>query len=303
MDLPVTVIGGYLGAGKTTLLNHLLRHNEGRRLAVLVNEFGDLPIDADLIEAQDGGMMSISGGCVCCAFGSDLIGALEDMLAMQPQPDHVLIEASGVALPASIATTVSMINGMRSDGVLVLADAEQIRANAAHKYLSDTIERQLAQADLLLLTKVDLVSDADLAKVTDWLSSKVDRARILPLSQGVVAISAVLGAIPVPARRSAQPADIGHGLFASIVLEPGDDTDAEHLARALAQEPCVTRAKGFVTTPTGCALIHVVGHRHAVEHVAGEHPSGVVCIGLKDDFAPKRLLALVGQASAQRENS
>ncbi|MEO0379221.1 MAG: GTP-binding protein [Pseudomonadota bacterium] len=303
MDLPVTVIGGYLGAGKTTLVNHLLRHNEGRRLAVLVNEFGDLPIDADLIEAQEGGMMSISGGCVCCAFGSDLIGALQDMQAMQPQPDHVLIEASGVALPASIATTVSMIKGLRSDGVLVLADAEQIRANAAHTYLADTIERQLAQADLLLLTKVDLVSETDLATVTEWLRGKVNRARIVPVSQGAVPISAVLGAVPLPARRGVQPDDVGHGLFASVVLEPGGNTNAETLARALAQEPCVTRAKGFVTTRAGYALIHVVGHRHAVEHVAGDHTVGVVCIGLKDGFAPERLHGLIAHTSAQRENS
>ena len=134
IKLPVTVIGGYLGAGKTTLVNHLLRHNDGFRLAILVNEFGDMPIDADLIEAEDGGMISISGGCVCCAFGSDLIGALE-ACSRAARPDHVLIEASGVALPASIATTVSMIEGLRADAVLVLADVEQIRGNAVHRYL------------------------------------------------------------------------------------------------------------------------------------------------------------------------
>lgn len=71
--LPVTVIGGYLGAGKTTLVNHLLRHAGGRRLAVLVNDFGALPIDADLIEGADGAVLAIAGGCVCCAYGSDLI--------------------------------------------------------------------------------------------------------------------------------------------------------------------------------------------------------------------------------------
>ena len=71
--VPVTLIGGYLGAGKTTLVNHLLRNADGRRLAVLVNEFGELPIDADLIEARDGNLISISGGCICCSFGSDLL--------------------------------------------------------------------------------------------------------------------------------------------------------------------------------------------------------------------------------------
>jgi len=75
-DIPVIVIGGYLGAGKTTLLNHLLRHADGRKIAILVNEFGDLPIDADLIEAKDDEMIAISGGCICCSFGSDMTAAL-----------------------------------------------------------------------------------------------------------------------------------------------------------------------------------------------------------------------------------
>lgn len=293
MDVPVTVIGGYLGAGKTSLVNHLLRNNEGQRLAVLVNEFGELPIDADLIEAQDGDLMSISGGCVCCAFGSDLIGALEDMLALDPRPDHVLIEASGVALPASIATTVSLMKGLRGDGILVLADAEQIRANAANSYLADTISRQLAQADILLLTKVDLVSAPTLDTVTDWLRMMAPGTRVLPVRHGQVPISAVLGALPFPARHGSVAADAGHGLFASVVLRPEGHVDAQDLARALAATPCVTRAKGFVQTHDGAALVHVVGHRHAVERVEGAARTGVVCIGLRDGFDADALRALV----------
>lgn len=107
MSLPVTIIGGYLGAGKTTLVNHLLRNANGARLAVLVNEFGELPIDEDLIEAQDDMMISIAGGCVCCSYGNDLTLAMLDMARMQPRPDHVILEASGVALPGAIAAAVS----------------------------------------------------------------------------------------------------------------------------------------------------------------------------------------------------
>jgi G3E family GTPase len=293
MDLPVTVIGGYLGAGKTTLVNHLLRHNEGLRLAVLVNEFGDLPIDADLIESQEDGLMSISGGCVCCAFGSDLIGALEDMLAMRPRPDHVLIEASGVALPASIAVTVGLVRGLRPDAVLVLADAEQIRANATHRYLSDTIDRQLQQADILLLTKTDLVSPDMHDSVTGWLRGRAPGARILPVVKGAVPISAVLGALPLPARHSPDGATGAHGLFASTVLVPPGPVDAERLARALAEYPGVTRAKGHVETAKGPALIHVVGPRHSVETATGDHTTGVVCIGLKAEFDAVRVHALL----------
>ena len=298
IKLPVTVIGGYLGAGKTTLVNHLLRHNDGLRLAILVNEFGDLSIDADLIEAQENGLISISGGCVCCAFGSDLIGALEDMNTMVPRPDHVLIEASGVALPASIATTVGMVAGLRADAILVLADVEQIRSNSVHKYLSDTIEKQLAQADILLLTKTDLVSADEVVAVTDWLAQKVPTTRILPVQQGKVATGALLGALPLPARRSATPPDTGHSLFASTVLATEGLVDAHTLAKALAQEQSVTRAKGFVRTQDGLALVHVVGTRHSVEAATGAHATGLVCIGLKDSFCADRLNALIATGAA-----
>ncbi|MGR3802831.1 CobW family GTP-binding protein [Marinibacterium profundimaris] len=292
MDLPVTIIGGYLGAGKTTLINHLLRHNEGLRLAILVNEFGELPIDADLIEAEDGGLMSISGGCVCCAYGSDMIGVLEDIAAMEPRPDHVLLEASGVALPASIAVTVGMMQGFRSDGVIVLADAEQIRKTAANSYLADTVDRQIEQADLLLLTKADLVPDKALEEVTAWLSAKAPATRVLPVSRGELPVRAVVGAVPFPQRGGPSPAT-GHARFDSVLLEPSGPVDAEALARALAAEPSVTRAKGFVQTGDGLALIHVVGQRGAVEAVSGERRVGIICIGLRGELDAPALHALV----------
>ena len=122
--LPVTIIGGYLGAGKTTLVNHLLRHADGVRLAVLVNEFGALPIDSDLIESQDDNIISIAGGCVCCSYGNDLIVSMVDLARMQPRPEHVLIESSGVALPGAIAATVDLLADYRFDGIATLVDAE-----------------------------------------------------------------------------------------------------------------------------------------------------------------------------------
>ena len=124
--VPVTLIGGYLGAGKTTLVNNLLRHASGRRLAILVNEFGELPIDADLIEARDGNLISISGGCICCSFGSDLIAALIQLEKRSAVIDHLLIETSGVALPRSIVQSLSLLPGLVLDGVIILADGETI---------------------------------------------------------------------------------------------------------------------------------------------------------------------------------
>ena len=128
--IPVTVIGGYLGSGKTTLVNHLLRTAAGRRIAVLVNEFGALPIDADLIEARDDTMIKLSGGCVCCSYGSDMMAALMDIQQLRPAPDHVLLEASGVALPGAVAQSVELLSGCRLDSTVVLADAETVEERA-----------------------------------------------------------------------------------------------------------------------------------------------------------------------------
>lgn len=297
MNLPVTVIGGYLGAGKTTLINHLLRTADGLRLAVLVNEFGELSIDEDLIEAEDDGLMSISGGCVCCAYGNDMIGVLEDIRDAEPGFDHVLLEASGVALPASIMTTVGLVRGLRPDATVVLADAEQIRRNAGNKYLSDTIQQQLEQADILLLTKADLVTSEQLAEVTRWLDGRVPSARILPVERGEVPLGALLGALPLPVRDIPSVRAV-HSAFSSSVLRPTGPVDAEVLAERLAADPSVTRAKGYVAQQGGLALIHVVGNRHAVEKAEGTHEIGVVCIGLEHDFSPQRIEELAAQSVA-----
>lgn len=153
MTLPVTLIGGYLGAGKTTLVNHLLRTADGLRLAILVNEFGALPIDADLIEARGEKVIAIAGGCVCCSYGSDLMAALMDLEVVAEEIDHVLIETSGVALPDQVARSLDLLAGYAHDGTVVLADAETVRARARDDYLSDTIAAQLESGDLLLLNK------------------------------------------------------------------------------------------------------------------------------------------------------
>ena len=105
--LPTVLIGGYLGAGKTTLVNHLLRQADGRRVAVLVNDFGSINIDADLIEGSSAGVLALSGGCLCCSFGDDLVGTLQALTRREPAPDVCLIELSGVALPAAVLRTVS----------------------------------------------------------------------------------------------------------------------------------------------------------------------------------------------------
>ncbi len=167
--VPVTVIGGYLGAGKTTLLNRALGGDHGQRLAVLVNDFGSVNIDADLIVGHGGRTISLENGCICCSITDSLGDALDEVLAMSPPPDQILIEASGVAEPAQITGYAQGWPGCRLDAVIVLADVELVRRQARDEYVGDLVVRQLEAADMIVLTKCDLVRDPTLAEVEDWL--------------------------------------------------------------------------------------------------------------------------------------
>jgi G3E family GTPase len=188
----VTVIGGYLGAGKTTLLNHILRNNVGIRFAVLVNDFGNINIDADLIESQDGDTLNLANGCICCSLAGGFGAAMLSIRDRQVPPQRVLIEASGVSDPFTIAQ-YAHLSGFRLDSVLVLADAETIQKRATDKYVGRQVVRQLQSADLLLLNKIDLVSDEKRAQVRDWLHGLVSGIRILEVNQGQVPVGVLFG--------------------------------------------------------------------------------------------------------------
>jgi len=280
--LNVSIIGGYLGAGKTTLVNHLLRHADGIKIAVLVNEFGALPIDADLIEAQDDALISIAGGCVCCSYGNDLIQAMLDLAKLDPPPDHVLIESSGVALPGAIAATVSILDGFAIDGIVVLADAETIRKQADDPYIGDTIERQLAEANLVLLNKADLVGGDALNGVTSWLKGMAPQAAIVTASHGQVPNAVVMqGFAQAPALPAAHPHTPP---FQSRALAVEGIYDAEVVARRLAEPATgLVRAKGFVPTHDGLRAIQVVGRRWSVSDAPKGARPGVVVIAQASD--------------------
>ncbi|MEI6761995.1 MAG: GTP-binding protein, partial [Betaproteobacteria bacterium] len=191
---PTLVVGGYLGAGKTTLVNHLLRHAGGRRIAVMVNDFGELTIDADLIEGAEGSVLALAGGCVCCSFGSDLLGALQDVLQRQPQPDLILIETSGVALPAAVARSARLLPGLRIEGIVLMLDAETVRQRSADPYVGDLVRQQLLDADLLILNKTEHCSSTELTELNDWLATmSTPGTPVVPASQARVPPELVLG--------------------------------------------------------------------------------------------------------------
>lgn len=279
--LPITVIGGYLGSGKTTMVNHLLRHANGLRLAVLVNEFGALPIDEDLIEAEGDDLISIAGGCVCCSFGSDLTGALMEMAKLDPQPDHLLIECSGVAIPSAIVGSISLMDGFRADGIVILADAETVQANAQSKYMSDTVLRQLSDANIIVLNKTDLVTEAELEATIGWLKRQNPDVGIVQSQQGVVPPQAVLESfLEKPA--TSGPTHHTQNMEMSTLVPEGP-VDVEALARKLASDEMgLIRAKGFATSMTGQkVLIQVVGNRWEISDAPDNRPDGIVCLGYR----------------------
>ena len=202
--LPLTVIGGFLGAGKTTLLNHWLSAAQGARLAVLVNDFGAINIDAKLIASIDGLTVALTNGCVCCQIGDDLSAALIAVLESDMQFDAVVVEASGVSDPWRIAQIGRADPGLSLDGVVVLVDAGAAMSHARDPVLRDTLERQLRAADLVVLNQTDCASAAELQAVRQWIAQVAGPTPQFETTQARVPLP-LLSSLAGPAVPSGEP--------------------------------------------------------------------------------------------------
>jgi len=185
-QIPVTVIGGFLGSGKTTLLNHLLSKSSGVRYAVMVNDFGSLAIDENLVKEHNGDTISFANGCVCCALGDNLVASIDKLLASQFRPEQILIEVSGVANPKALADVATLHPELKRDLIITLVDAQSVQDRLADERLTDTVMMQLAPADLIVLNKCDLVEAEQLSAI------QVDLA---PFHRGQI-VHAVKGHLP-----------------------------------------------------------------------------------------------------------
>jgi cobalamin biosynthesis protein CobW len=282
---PVTVITGFLGSGKTTLIRHLLQNPQGKRLAVLVNEFGTVGVDGDLLRAcadancPEENIVELANGCICCTVAEDFIPTIEALLARDVRPDHILIETSGLALPKPLLKAFdwpAIRSRITVDGVVTLADAEAVAAGrfapdpaavAAQRAadpgvdhetpLSEVFEDQLACADLVLLTKADLAGEAGLDAARAVIAAETPRPLpVLSVTDGIIDPRLLLGLNAaaeddLQARPSHHDGEDGHEHddFNSAVIELDEIADPEALAdriRRLAREQKILRIKGHV---------------------------------------------------------
>ena len=287
MALPFTVIGGFLGAGKTTLLNHWLRHAAGRRLAVLVNDFGALNIDAQLIESNAGDTIALTNGCVCCQIGDDLSMALMRVLDAADAFDAVVVEASGVSDPWRVAQMGRADPGLRLDGVVVVVDASAALNHARDPLLSDTLERQLKAADLVVLNQCDMVTEDERARVRDWIASVADAVPQFETTQAIVPLAMLTGiALPTPHAHGAgcdhNHAHTDHGsVFDTWSCRPAQVFDAEALRAWLrATPPGLLRLKGVLRTGATAWSELQFGGRHGTLRPATAPADGAALVAI-----------------------
>ena len=282
--LPVTVITGFLGSGKTTLIRHLMQNPGGKRLAVIVNEFGDVGVDGDILkscaipECPAENILELANGCICCTVADDFIPTIEALMALSPRPEHILIETSGLALPKPLLKAFDwpdIRSRITVDGVIALADAEAVAAgrfapnidaveaqraaddSLDHETpLSEVFEDQISCADLILLTKPDLAGADGIARAKDIIAAEAPRPLpVVEVAEGVVDPRVILGLEAAaeddmdarPSHHDA-PHDHDHEDFDSIVVELNEVQNPEALARRieqLAKEQNILRVKGY----------------------------------------------------------
>ncbi len=212
--IPVTVLTGYLGAGKTTLLNRILSENHGRKYAVIVNEFGEIGIDNDLIVESDEEIYEMNNGCICCTVRGDLIRVVEGLMRRPGRFDAIIVETTGLADPVPVAQTFFMDDDVRAktelDAVVTLVDAKHLMLRLKD---SREAEDQIAFADVVLLNKTDLVTPEELARVEATIRAINPTARIHRTERSNVDLAKVLdqGAFNLERALENDPHFLDHG--------------------------------------------------------------------------------------------
>ena len=318
----MTVIGGFLGAGKTTLLNALIRQGTGRKLGVLVNDFGAINIDADLVVGVDGEMISLGGGCICCSIRDDLATSIFAMMQRDDAPEHLIIEASGVSDPAAVARAIAapQMHGLVAlDGVIVVIDAEAYLSAGFRERM--VTGGQLKAADIVVLSKVDLLAPAQVEAAAAKIRRAVPRARVIPAERGQLPPALVLGVdtevvpeaghVPVKLHQAQAPEHDHAATFTTWSYTTDVPLSSKRLKRVIdALPPSVFRVKGVVQVARDRmrqAVPHVVGRRAELELGApwGDRApvSKLVFIGAPGSVDPVSLTDMLRSCEAPEEDS
>ena len=311
--IPVTLLTGFLGAGKTTLLNRILNGQHGLRVGVLVNDFGAINIDAELVEGVEENTINLTNGCVCCEIRDDLVRSLEQLLERADQIDYVILEASGVADPEGIVMTFlsPRYEGLLTlDSITCIIDAEGIFADGDNEKLNLLKLRQIGFADMVVLNKTDLVSRDHVEVARDWIDQQLHRVRIIEATRCEVPLEVLLAvgrfdpAVAVSQREDGnyRQKNVAHSsMFESWSFESDRPFALEALREMVRRElpASVYRCKGIVYTddnPDKRLSLQIVGRRTDIYELGGwgeRTPSTrIVAIGSPKKIDPDSLTAL-----------
>lgn len=287
MTIPVLVVGGYLGAGKTTLINRLLRNTEGRRVTVLVNDFGAVNIDADLIENRNGDTISLTNGCACCTIGNDLLDAARKAAA--DLPDMLVVEASGVSEPGRMVVTLLGVKELAAAETLTVVDGSTVRRRMRDKFVGKLVISQISAARMILVNRMP-ADQIDASRILSVIEAAAPVARMLQSTEEAVRLlgkrsveETVRGDVRAAARRASSPEGLG---TATVTLT--DPVDLDRLEAAFSMLPAsLHRAKGFLRIRDGDGRVSLnevqySGHRLSVrlnKSFVGDATAGLVLIG------------------------